>query len=589
MIIDPIPLSGPSITHREIECAADAAAVGWNAKAANYINAFQRQVANAAGQRYAFATSSRAGALHIALLALGVGPGDEVLVPEIADISAAACVTWTGAKPVFCDVDPATLCLSPLSAAGNISSRTKGMIAVHLYGQPCQMVPLTELAASRSLFLVEDATQGLGNLYHGRPAGSFGIFSVFSFAGEEVVTCGEGGMLLGSNQALMDKAAKLGSMGRSPDNPFIYNAVGYNYAMSNLQAAIGVAQMERLDELLDKKRRIFEWYQERLGNVPGVGLNVPLSGCRGSYLMTTLGFSDASILRHDFLKKLLASRVVCKPVYYPLSSMPMFAKADNAVAYGAGVRAIVLPSGHNRTEEEVEYVSSVIKTLLADRCAKSALATPTGWLKYKSDVLEFLAEIKIYGLCLPFIHNEEEFSLQALTVEDSKNPETIAFLTAFRRDNMHAFLRHFEITEDHVRSTMEHYLELARDFILFFVIRNGERLGHIGLDDFSFQDHECVVEGLMMRSDAGPGVAAAASETLYEWAGKALGIKRVYNHVVGGNTRVRLLASAQGFKEINRTALYRQKVADGVVFRPMYIQGHDKPDEYFVFSVKDLA
>jgi len=252
------------------------------------------------------------------------------------------------------------------------------------------------------------------------------------------------------------------------------------------------------------------------------------------------------------------------------------------------VRAFVLPSGHNRTEEEIEYVASVIKALLADTTLPAADVMPTGWMLYKSETLEQLAKAKTEGLTLPFVHRDEEYSLQAVTEEDLKQPEVISFLTEFRRENMHVLLRHFPITEEHIISSMAHYVDLARDFILFFVVKGEERIGHFGLDDFDFQKRECVAEALMMRPDSGPGTAAAASDTLYEWARNELGIKRVYNHVMGSNSKVRLLASSQGFREINKTALYKQELPDGLVFRPMYIQGHDTPDEYFVFSAKDL-
>ena len=294
------------------------------------------------------------------------------------------------------------------------------------------------------------------------------------------------------------------------------------------------------------------------------------------------------MLRHHFLQRLQASRVLCRPVFYPLSSMPMFTQADNPVAYGPGLRALVLPSGHNRTEEEVEYIAGVIKALLTDKGTASAAVQPTGWLHYKQEVLSTIAKAKATGLCLPFTHDGEAFSLQAVTAADADNAEVIAFMTALRKENPHAFLSDFPVTEDTLREMLRHYVGRDRDFLLFFIQKGEERLGHMGLDDFAFQEHACVAEGLIMRRDAGRGVAAAACEALYAWAKRVLGITRVYNHVVGSNKQVRLLAAAQGFKELNKTSLYKANVPGGSVFRPMYILGHDKPDEHFVFSVKDL-
>lgn len=594
MIVDPILLAGPSITHREIECVADAAAIGWNMRDVEYIHKLQNTMRAYTGHRFAFATANRTCAMHLAMLALGIGPGHEVLVPEIADISAALCVTHVGAKPVFCDVDPLTLCLCPRSAAAKITPAARAIIPVHMYGQPCDMDALLDLAEKHALAVVEDAAQGLGSLYKGRRAGSFGLFTVFSFNGREAVVSGEGGMLLTSDEKLMARAAKLGSQGRSQDSPFVYDEAGFNYAMSNVQAALGYAQMERLAALLEKKEQIHGWYRDRLNGFPGVRLNAELEEYSASYLMNVLFVDDPTLLRTEFMRRLQASKVLCRPVPYPLSTQPVFASiagavsTENPVAYSTGARALLLPSGHNRTEEEVEYVCATVMTLLADRQSPRAAVAPTGWLKYKSDVLETLARIKTEGLVLPFTHEGAEYELRALTGKDAGDPEVIRFLADFRRENMHVFLRHHEVTDEFMRETMSNYVDRARDFLLFFVAKGNILHGHMGLDDFAFQKRECLAEGFMMRKDAPRGLAAAAADAMYAWARETLGIVRVYNHVVGSNKPVRLLAASQGFREINRTALYKQEYPDGAVFRPMYIQGHDQPDEYFVFSAKDL-
>ena len=257
MPIDPITFSSPSITHAEIEYAAAATALGWNFKRTKHTNIFQKQMAAFTGQKYAFATVNVTAALHLALAALGTSVGDEVLVPELADISVAASVLYTGAKPVFCDVDPLTLCLSPSSVESNITPRTKGIIPVHMHGMPCDMLALRTIAAEHKLFIVEESTQGLGSKCQGRAAGSLGHFSVFGFNELQAVVTGDGGMLLSSNQQLFSKAFQLGQQGKSPKNPFIYESLGYNYAMSNVQGAIGAAQMERVQELLAKKKNIY--------------------------------------------------------------------------------------------------------------------------------------------------------------------------------------------------------------------------------------------------------------------------------------------------------------------------------------------
>lgn len=586
--VDPILLSGPSITHREIECVADAAGTGWNMNCASYIRIFQQQMIAYSGHKYAFPTSSCTGAMHLALLALGVCPGDEVLVPEIADFSVAACVVYTGATPVFCDVDPHTLCLSPASAAANVTPRTKAMVPVHMYGQPCDMQALLTLAQQHKLFVIENATQGLGSQYRGRRVGSFGHFSVFSFNGTKAVVAGEGGILLASDKELFKRAVKLGSQGRNETNPFLYDTIGYNYTMSNVQAALVSAQLERLGDLMEKKRQVFGWYQERLRDVPGIRLNAQRPDSKNCFWMTTLFFDDASMVRHNFMQRLAVSGVTCRPVFYPLSSMPMFTKANNPVAYSVGLRGIVLPCGHNRTVEEVEYICEVIKYLLANKTAPAANVQPTGWLQYKAEVLELFEKGKSTGLSLPFEHDGKACALRAVTRSDIKKPEVLALFKTLRADNPQAFLSDFPITNESMTEALTQYAYKTRDFILFLVMYGDEMMGHVGVNDFAFQKHECVIDGLVMRPDAVKGLGAAACETLFAWAKDTLKITRIYNHVVGSNHKVRLLAAAQGFKEVNKTSLYRTEVEGNRVYRPMYIMGHDKPDEYFVFSAKDL-
>ena len=586
--VDPILLAGPSITHREIECAASAAAVGWNMKATGYITALQQAMGRYTQRAHAFATSNRTVAIHLALLALGVGPGDEVLVPEIADISAASCVLHTGATPVFCDVDATTLCLSAKSAKANITPKTKGMIMAHLFGQPCDIASLLAVANANGLFVLEDATQGLGSLYKDRPAGSFGHFSVFSFNGGEVAVAGEGGILLSSDQKLFLHAVKLGTQGQSSENPFMYDVAGYNCVMSNPQAALAYAQIERVYELVEKKRQIAGWYAKHLHGVEGVRLNTEQEGSHSSFLTNVLFLENPSMLRHHFMQRLQASKVFCRPAFYPLSSMPMFTKANNPVAYGIGLRAVLLPSGHNRTQEEVEYICSVIKELLNKPNLPFAQVEPAGWLKYKACVLEDIAKAKNEGLMLPFTHKGEEYTLKAITSADIQRPEVITFLTGLRKSSPHAFLSHVEVTEDFIKKAMHDYLENNQDFVLFFIMQGNRVFGHIGLNDFDFQKHECVVDALMTVPATPAGVAFAASERLYAWAKESLGITRIFCHVLASNMPIRLLISSLGFKEVNRTPMYKAETPAGATFRPMYILGHDTPEEYFVFSAKNL-
>lgn len=589
MIIDPIIPHGPSITHHEIEHVTSACATGWNMKSSGYINAFRQMMAQITGQKHSLALSSGTGAMHIALSALGLKQGDEVLMPDLADFSIAACVTYCGATPVFCDVDADTLCLSPEDAARKITPNTKGLIAVHLYGQPCRMTPLMDLAAKHNLFVLEDATQGIGSSYEGRPAGSFGHFAAFSFKSNTSAVAGEGGILLTSDDRLFDRAARLASGGRSPGNPFTYDFIGFNYTISPLQAALGFAQTSRLDDLIARKKQIHSWYRERLAGTPGIRLNATPQSSQPSFLTNLLFIDAPHIQRGKLIMQLHASSILAEPVYFPISSMPMFKQAETPVAYAASIKALCLPSGHNRTEEEVDYICASIKQLLAEPERNRAEVPLSGWLKYKSDTLEFFAKAKKSGFAIPFGHDGRSYALKAVTATDIQDTRLIEKFARWREASSAAFLARTPVTEESMRQILENYIRILRDYILFFIADDERLYGQVALNDFAFQKHECCIDGLYIEEHAPKGLAAAACETIFAWAEKSLAIKNIFNHVVASNKKVRLLAAAQGFREISRTALYREKIPGGEIFRPMYMPGHDTPDEYLLICKKNFT
>ncbi|MFT4301866.1 MAG: aminotransferase class I/II-fold pyridoxal phosphate-dependent enzyme [Desulfovibrio sp.] len=589
MIIDPIIPNGPSITHHEIEHVTSACATGWNMRASSYINAFRQLMAQITGHKYALALSSCTGAMHVALNALGIKQGDEVLVPDLADFSVAACVVYCGATPIFCDVEPDTLCLSPEDAACKITPRTKGLIAVHLYGQPCSMEPLLDLANKKGLFVLEDAAQGIGSSINGRPAGSLGHFSTFSFKGNKSVVSGEGGILLTSDDQLFDRAARLAAGGRTSDNPFSYDFVGFNYSISSLQAALGFAQTSRLDELITKKKQIHSWYRERLSGTPGIRLNTEAQHSQPSFLTNLLFIDEPNIQRTKMISQLRASNIIAEPVYFPISSMPMFKQAETPVAYAASTKAICLPSGHNRTEEEVDYICRAIQQFVKEPGRDKAKVPLTGWLKYKSDTLEFFTRIKKEGFIIPFEHEGHSCELRMVTSADTQDAKVVETLARWREASAAAFLTRTEITEQTMQQILNNYVSALRDYLLFFIFSDGYLYGQVALNDFAFQKHECCIDGLYLEDHAPKGLAAASCETIFEWAEKSLEIKNIFNHVVASNKKVRLLAAAQGFREISRTALYREEIPGGETFRPMYMPGHDTPDEYLLICKKSLS
>jgi perosamine synthetase len=274
---------GPSITAKEVEYVTDAVLNGWNLHHSVYIRKFEARFAEYLGVKYALATSSCTGALHLTLLALGLVPGDEVIVPDVTWIATVSAVCYVGATPVFADIDPDTWVMDPQSVKKLLTPKTKAIIPVHLYGNPVDMEPLLEMATERGIAIVEDAAPSIGAEYHGKKTGSFGRAAVFSFQGAKALITGEGGMAVTNDHALMERIQLIGDHGRDPNRQFYNIEIGYKYKMSNLQAALGLAQIERVEEIVARKRHIYSWYYERLNDLSDIRLNLEREGTRNIY------------------------------------------------------------------------------------------------------------------------------------------------------------------------------------------------------------------------------------------------------------------------------------------------------------------
>ena len=261
--------AGPSISAREASYALDAARNGWNRQMDDYIKRFEASFAEYVGTKYAMSTSSCTGALHLALAALEIGPGDEVIVPDLTWVATANAVLYVGATPIFADIESDSWCLDPASFEAAITKRTKAVIPVHLYGHPARMDKIMEIARRHKLYVVEDAAPAIGAEFQGQKTGTFGDFAAFSFQGAKLVVTGEGGMLVTNNDELYAEGSVIWDQGRQPGT-FWINQRGLKYKMSNIQAAFGLGQLERVDELIEAKRRNFIWYQEGLKDVPGI-------------------------------------------------------------------------------------------------------------------------------------------------------------------------------------------------------------------------------------------------------------------------------------------------------------------------------
>jgi perosamine synthetase len=371
-----LPVAGPWITQREIDYVSAAAAHAWYEGANVYNERFERAFTAYLGVRHAVSLPSCTSAIHLALLALGVGAGDEVIVPDATWIASAAPISYVGATPVFADIDAQTWCLSAESFARCITSRTRAVIPVDLYGGVPDWGAIRELAERHGVAIIEDAAEAIGSEYRGRKAGSLGDVGVFSFHGSKTLTTGEGGMLVTDRSEVNERVRFLRDHGRPPGDRFFFNTeVAYKYKMSSLQAALGLAQLERIDELVDRKREIFGWYRRRLSGLAGVALNAEPDGTKNSYWMSTIVLDAAhGLTKAEFMARLDAQGIDSRPFFHPLSSIPAYAALPDAVAaarrnvvsYQIATAGVNLPSALSLTEAQVDRVCDAVREVLSE-------------------------------------------------------------------------------------------------------------------------------------------------------------------------------------------------------------------------------
>ncbi len=374
-----ISVAGPWITDREIAYVTDAVKTAWYGEANTYQRRFEEAFKTYVSRRYAMALPSATSAIHLALAGLGVGEGDEVIVPDATWIATSAPISYVGATPVFADIEPRSWCLSPTALEACLTRRTRAVIVVNLYGGMPDMDPVLAIAEREGLAVIEDAAESVGAEYRRRRAGSFGDASVFSFHGSKTLTTGEGGMLLTDDEALYQRALVLRDHGRAAGGKQFWNQeVAFKYRMSSLQAALGLAQLERIDELVERKRTIFGWYREGLDGAEGVTLNYAGPMVMNGYWMVTAVFDEALGLEKEAAMEALSRRgIETRPFFYPLSSLPAYvdrpeakaAAVRNRHAYDISRRALNLPSALNLTRAQVEFVCVELRGLLERRAA----------------------------------------------------------------------------------------------------------------------------------------------------------------------------------------------------------------------------
>lgn len=361
----------PSITELEVQYATDAAANGWGDRCYDYINRFEAAFKGHLGSSFAIATSSCTGALHMGMAALGIGAGDEVILADTNWIASVAPIVHLGATPVFVDIRPDSWCIDPDLIEGAITPRTKAILAVHLYGNLCDMERILPIGIKHGISVIEDAAEAIGSEYFGKRAGSMGRFGAFSFHGTKTVTTGEGGMFVTDDADLYQRVLTLSNHGRSRTQPkqFWPDEVGFKYKISNIQAAMGCAQMERVDELIRRKREIFHYYRDQLQDIPGVKMNPEGTNIVNGAWMPTAVFDKATGVTREMLRAAFdAANIDARVFFYPLSGLPMFDEVPgNRHARDIPARAINLPSFHDMNKQDQDRVINTVRNVVGSR------------------------------------------------------------------------------------------------------------------------------------------------------------------------------------------------------------------------------
>lgn len=356
----------PHLAGRELEYVTDAVKSGWVSSLGAYVTRFEEEFAEFCGTSHAISVSNGTVALHLALHAMGIGQGDEVIVPDLSFIASANAVLMTGAKPVFCDVDPDSLCIDPSQLEALITPRTRAVMPVHLYGHPADMEAILAVARAHKLYVIEDAAEAHGSAIGSMRVGSFGDCATFSFYANKNITTGEGGMVVTNDEALAREIRTLRDHAMSPTKRFWHDQMGFNYRMTNLQAALGCAQMEQIDGFLEARRALYEGYAQRLSNLPGLRLNREAPGTTNSFWMVCVELEGAQTHERDrFCNALRERGVDTRPYFFPMSDMPyMEGPAPTPVSHRVSASGFNLPTYIGLTQDDLDVICECVRSTL---------------------------------------------------------------------------------------------------------------------------------------------------------------------------------------------------------------------------------
>jgi perosamine synthetase len=367
-----IPVCEPLLTGRELDYVADCLRTNWVSSMGKYIGQFEKRFAAYCGCKHGVAVTNGTAALHLALASLGIGPGDEVILPAFTMAASAFSIIYTGARPVLVDSEPDTWNMAVSRIEEKLSARTRAIMPVHIYGHPCDMDPITEIARRHSLFVIEDAAEAHGASYRGRKAGGLGDAGCFSFYANKIITTGEGGMLVTNDDAVADRARRLKDQAYSPAKRFLHTDLGFNYRMTNIQAAIGLAQLESIDSFVDLRRRNASAYNAALGQLPGITLPPEKEWARSVYWMYSILVGDGfPVDRDELMRRLKDKGIDTRTFFIPMHMQPAFASMglfrdeSYPVAEDLSRRGLYLPSGSGLKEEDLDHVCRSIREIAA--------------------------------------------------------------------------------------------------------------------------------------------------------------------------------------------------------------------------------
>lgn len=383
-----IPVAAPVFAGNEKRYVLDCIESSWISSAGKYVEKFEHEFADFCKVRHAVSCSSGTAALHVALLALGIGPGDEVIVPTLTFVATANAVTYCGARPRFVDIEADTWTIDPALVEAKITARTKAILPVHLYGYVANMDAIREIARRHNLFVVEDAAEAHGAEFRGQRVGSLGDAAAFSFYGNKIISSGEGGMVVTDSDEIARYAAQLRGQGMDLNQRYWFPVVGYNYRMPNLTAAVGLAQLERIDWHLNRRREVASWYRETLSEVAGISWQAPKDGCENNsgcgssgcgnsgcgnvdWLFTITLDQSIQTGRDEVMAKLAERGVETRPVFYPMHVLPPYREAAQEdgpfpVAERIAQTGLSLPTWAGLNGEDVDYVCDALRESIGE-------------------------------------------------------------------------------------------------------------------------------------------------------------------------------------------------------------------------------